>query len=324
MITPNIIKPNIIISKCINFDNCRFNGWIIKDSFLELLWKYVNYIPVCPEVAIWLSTPRLPLRIFKDWNIIQLYQPATETYLTKKMNIFAQDFLKAQKNIDWFVLKNWSPSCWIWDVRLYDKKISYTFQKKWKWIFTENIDKIYSNIPKEDEWRLKNFKLREEFLTKIFCIAEFRYIRKNLIISEISDFQAKNKYLFMFYSPKIQKELWQIIGSYNKTNINEIFDDYNLKLLELFWTETKIWKMINALTHIFWYFKNNCSSDEKEFFCETIEEYREWRIPTSSVISILKTLALRDKKEYIISQSILNPYPKELIELSDSWKILKL
>lgn len=317
-------KPNIIISKCINFEKCRYNWDIVNDDFLLRLWKYVNYIPVCPEVAIWLSTPRLPLRIFKQWEKTILFQPATEIDLTDKMNDFSKSFLKNQKNIDWFVLKNKSPSCWIWDVKIYDKKISHTFIKSWRWIFTKNIDDYFLNIPKEDEWRLKNFRLREEFLTKIFCLANFRWIKNNNIISELIEFQANNKYLFMFYSPKIQNELWQILASYNKENLDEIYNKYYIMLLELFSIETKIWKMINALTHIFWYFKDNCSSEEKIFFLETLDVYREWRIPTSSVISILKTWALRDKKEYILKQSILNPYPKELIELSDSGRILKL
>jgi uncharacterized protein YbgA (DUF1722 family)/uncharacterized protein YbbK (DUF523 family) len=317
-------KPNIIISKCINFEKCRYNWDIVNDDFLLRLWKYVNYIPVCPEVAIWLSTPRLPLRIFKQWEKNILFQPATEIDLTDKMNVFSKSFLENQKNIDWFVLKNKSPSCWIWDVKIYDKKISHTFIKSWRWIFTQNIDDYFLNIPKEDEWRLKNFRLREEFLTKIFCLANFRWIKNNNIISELIEFQANNKYLFMFYSPKIQKELWQILASYNKENLDEIYNKYYIMLLELFSIETKIWKMINALTHIFWYFKDNCSSEEKIFFLETLDVYREWRIPTSSVISILKTWALRDKKEYILKQTILNPYPKELIELSDSGRILKL
>ena len=247
-----MIKPNIIISKCINFDECRFNWWIIKEPFLESLWKYVNYIPVCPEVAIWLSTPRLPLRIFRSHEWLRLYQPATEIDLTDKMNKFSQNFLKSQENIDWFILKNKSPSCWIRDVKVYNKIDSHvSTERDWVWTFTSNIDDFFLHIPKEDEWRLKNFRLREEFLTKIFCLADFREIKNKLVISELSDFQAKNKYLFMFYSPKIQKELWQIIASYNKSNIDDIYESYYLKLLELFQTETKIWKMINSLTHIF-------------------------------------------------------------------------
>lgn len=317
-------KPNIIISKCLNFDNCRYDWSVIKDDFLLKLWKYVNFIPVCPEVAIWLSTPRDTIRLFKNKDKIDLFQPSTDEILTEKMNDFSKKYLKSQKNIDWFVLKNRSPSCWIWDVRLYDKKVSHTFRKSWTWIFTKNIDDFFLHIPKEDEWRLKNFKLREEYLSKIFCLADFRELKNNLEISELNEFQAKNKYLFMFFSPQIQKELWQIIASYNKNNLEEIYASYYLKLLELFDTETKIWKMINALTHIFWYFKNECSKEEKDFFIESLENFRVWKIPTSSIVFILKTWALRDKKTYILNQTILNPFPKELIELSDSWKILNL
>ncbi|MDD3145025.1 MAG: DUF523 and DUF1722 domain-containing protein [Candidatus Gracilibacteria bacterium] len=317
-------KPNIIISKCLNFDNCRFNGAKINDDFLLKLEKFVNFIPVCPEVAIGLSTPRLPLRLFKQKDEILLFQPATDTDLTEKMDNFSNQFLKSQKNLDGFILKNRSPSCGINDVRIYDKKVSYTFIKSGTGSFTKNINSYFLNIPKEDEGRLKNFKLREEFLTKIFCLANFREIKESKKISDLSDFQAKNKYLFMFYSQKKQNELGQLIASYNKTNLSEILNDYHIKLLELFNTETKTGRMINSLTHIFGYFKETCSALEKDFFLETIEVYREGRIPTSSVISILKTLALRDNSEYILKQTIFNPFPKELIELSDSGRLLNL
>ena len=317
-------KPNIIISKCINFDNCRYNWDIVKDDFLLTLGAFVNYIPVCPEVAIGLPTPRQSLRIYENkWKKI-LIQPSADLDLSKKMKKFADTFLSKQENIDGFVLKNRSPSCWIWDVKIYDKKDWYTFKKGGVWLFSENIENYFLNIQKEDEWRLKNFRLRESFLTKIFCLAHYRSIRKTGKISDLLDFQAYNKYLFMFYSPDIQKELWQIVAQHDRENLSEIYEKYYAKLLELFETETKISKMINVVTHIFWYFKKTCSPEEKQFFLETLDVYREWRIPTSSIISILKTWALRDKSQYILKQTILNPYPQELVELTDSGKLLKL
>lgn len=319
-------KPNIIISKCINFENCRFNWDKVNDIYIDKLSKYVNFITVCPEVAIWLGTPRMPIRIYRDKNNnLKLYQSWKKIDITKKMNNFSKIFLEKQKNIDWFILKNRSPSCWIADVKIYNKIDSnVSTERNWVWLFTQNINDIFPLIPKEDEWRLKNFILREEFLTKIFSLAEFREIKKENKISKLIDFQAKNKYLFMAFSVKLQKDLWQIIANFNKTNLEEIFNDYYKNLLNLFNIKINIWKKINAFTHIFWYFKDTCSKEEKEFFLESIEVYREWRIPTSSIINILKVWALRDKKEYILKQSILNPYPKELIELSDSWKNLYL
>lgn len=210
-------KPNIIISKCLNFDNCRFNWDKINDDFLLKLWKYVNYIPVCPEVAIWLWTPRLPLRVFNSWQWYRLYQPWNKLDLTDKINNFSKTYLEKQKKIDWFILKNKSPSCWLNDVKVYNKIDSHvSTERKWTWLFTQNVKSQFELIPIEDEWRLKNFRIRWEFLTKIFCLAKFRKIKEKIEIKKLSEFQAENKYLFMAYSPKIQKILWRIIASYNK------------------------------------------------------------------------------------------------------------
>lgn len=315
-------KPNIIISKCINFDNCRYNWDIIKDKFLEKLSSFVNFIPVCPEVAIWLWTPRATLRIQKNekWEN-KLIQPSTNLDLTEKMIDFSKNFLEKQENIDWFVMKNRSPSCWTWDVKVYE----WTFaMRNWVWVFAQNINTYFENIPTEDEWRLKNFRIREDFLTKIFCLSDFRRVKVSKDIKELTNFQTINKYLFMYYSPLKQKELWRIVASYNKNNLEEIINKYYLKLIELIYFNPKVWKRINALTHIFWYFKKKCNKQEKDFFLETLDEYKKWNIPTSSVINILKTWALRDNQKYILDQTILNPYPKELIELTDSGKVLKL
>lgn len=316
--------PNIVVSKCLNFENCRYNWDKINDDFVSKLKIFVNFIPVCPEVWIWLWIPRLPLRLALENEKIILVQPATNLDLTSKMSDFCNKFLDKQENIDWFIMKNRSPSCWINDVKLYHKRDSYTILKKTNpWIFWSIIKTRFKNIPLEDEWRLKSFKIREEFLTKIFCLAEFREISKLQKISVLSEFQAKNKYLFMAYSPAKQVKLGQILASYNKTNFLEIKREYYNLLLDLFNTKSSVWKTINALTHIFWYFKD-LSSDEKVFIKETLDIYKEGRIPTSWVMQVVKAYAIKQNQSYILNQSILNPFPRELIELSDSWRVLEL
>lgn len=311
-------KPNIIISKCLNFEKCRYNWDRINDSFLDKLWKFVNYIPVCPEVAIWLWTPRATIRIVQDWEKNELIQPKTWANLTEKMHKFSQDFLKSQKEIDWFIMKSASPSCWIKDIKVYEKKSNLCIWRIWKWLFVENIDDIFAKIPKEMDWRLKNFQLREEFLAKIFCLAEFREIKKNKKISELVDFQAKNKYLFMLFSPKIQKDLWLLIANYDKNNLEEILEKFEKNLLELFLTQTKKWKMINVLLHIFWYFKKEINEREKKFFLKSVNKYQSWVASLSSVTDLLKMFAERFEKEYILNQSILNPFPEDLLDLLDA------
>lgn len=317
-------KPNIIISQCINFEACRFNGGIIKDDFLARLGQYVNYVPVCPEVAIGLGTPRMPVRLYRDEAGLHLHQPGTDLDVTKKMLDFSKKFLQTQENIDGFILKNRSPSCGVKDVKVYNKKDSHvSTERNGNGIFANEVLDAFVWYPVEDEWRLKNFRLREEFLTSIFCLSRFRSVKKEWKISDLVQFQADNKYLFMTYSSVLQKKLGNIVASYDK-NFLEIICKYEEILLELLSKRPKIWATINAMEHVFGYFKDTCSSEEKKFFLETLSVYKEWRIPASSVIHMLKTWALHAKQEYILSQSLLQPFPTDLIELSDSWKKLHL
>lgn len=197
----NFYRPKIVISKCINFENCRYNWDKVNDDFILKLSDFVDFVSVCPEVWIWLWIPRMPIKLFSDKKTgdIKVYQGGSKLDLTEKMQSFSKKYLNSLKNIDWFIMKNRSPSCWIGDVKVYPDSEAKIANGKTSWIFAQNIQDIFTNFPLEDEWRLKNFRLREEFLTKIFCMAHFREINENKNIKDLQDFQAKNKYLFMFF-----------------------------------------------------------------------------------------------------------------------------
>lgn len=318
-------KPKIVISKCLNFERCRFNGDKVNDEFLEKLWKYVDYIPVCPEVAIGLWTPRMPVRLFKDNDSVWLYQPWTWKDYTDKMNDFSLKFLQTVSDTDGFILKNRSPSCWIWDVKIYrSKDKNSSSEGKTSWLFAQKVIEKFALVPREDEGRLKNFRLREEFLTKIFLLAEFKLIKTTWTIKDLTEFHTQNKYMLMVLDPNLLTELGQIIASYNKENYAFIIKDYSEKLQKAVSGHLKINRICNVFEHLLWYFKNHVSSEERLFFLEMIDMYRDSRVPKSSLVSLLKVWAIRTNNEYLLSQSFLNPYPEELFELSDSWKMLKL
>ena len=115
----NFLKPKIIISKCLEFDACRYNGLPINDSIIRSLKEYVEFIPICPEVEIGMGTPRDPIRIVKNKNVMSLYQESTRKDYAKKMNDFSNQFLKITNNIDGFILKANSPSCAISTSKIY-------------------------------------------------------------------------------------------------------------------------------------------------------------------------------------------------------------
>lgn len=318
-------KPRILVSKCLEFDNCRYNGMRLNSPLVYQLKDFVDFIPVCPEVAIWLWTPRTPIRMINIEKDLRLREIWTERDLTDNMNKFSDDFLSKLENIDGAILKSRSPSCAIYDAKIHNWNSGLEKIKNLKsGFFTKAVFHYFPHIPKEDDGRVLNFRLREEFLTKIFLHARFREVYASNKISDFIDFQAQNKYLFMSYSQIELKKLWNILGSYDKTNFEKIKSEYQKIFHDMLWEKRTQKNMRNTFEHIFWYFKKYLSAGEKKYFLDTLEMFMEERIPTSVITHMLKTWVIAHNIEYVLQQSVLFPYPEELIELSDSWKKLKL
>ena len=163
-------KPKLIISKCLNSEKCRYNGQAYDDKVISLLRKYVDLETVCPETEIGLKVPRNPIRIEKYDDKYKLVEPSDNIDYTSQMMEFAEEFLSNIDDVDGFILKSKSPSCGVKDVKIYPKNQKCSISNKGQGIFSSKIIEKYSTIPIEDEGRLKNYNIRDEFLTKIFTI----------------------------------------------------------------------------------------------------------------------------------------------------------
>lgn len=193
-------KPSVIVSKCLEFDACRYNGQLISDGFVRNLQKFVRFIPVCPEVEIGLGIPREPIRIVLKGESLRLQQPATGLDLTKEMTDFAHTYLDALRDVDGFILKSRSPSCGPKDVKVYTEG-SIPAGKN-SGLFAQEVLARFSNLAIEDEGRLRNFAIREHFLTKLFTLASFRRVKKQGTMKSLVLFQSENKLLLMSYNQK--------------------------------------------------------------------------------------------------------------------------
>jgi len=113
------VKPIVVVSKCLEFEECRYDGEMIRDQTVANLKPFVQFIPICPEVEIGLGIPRDVIRVIDDCGVDTLHQPATNLELTSKMNHFSERFLNEVGEIDGFILKSRSPSCGLDDVKVY-------------------------------------------------------------------------------------------------------------------------------------------------------------------------------------------------------------
>lgn len=313
-------KPTIVVSRCLGFCNCRYNGDMISDKFVEKLKKYVNYITVCPEVDIGLETPRKPIRLILEKEKIELYEPHSGNVYTREMDEYSNEFFKSLEEVHGFILKGRSPSCGTKNVKLYLGKEKTIGSKKSIGLFASYAIKNYPYLPIEEEGRLTNHAIREHFLIKVYIFFKFKEVEKSNSIKELIKFHSNNKYLLMAYNRSQLKHLGQIVANDEKKHFNEIINDYEHHLGLAFSKIPRKGNYINTFMHIFGYFSDYLSKDEKEFVLDIFNKYKEDKIHMDVPLNILKTYAIKYNEEYLLNQTIWSSYPEELLDISDSGK----
>jgi uncharacterized protein YbgA (DUF1722 family)/uncharacterized protein YbbK (DUF523 family) len=316
----NTMKPNIIISRCLGFDACRWNGIALEQAWLQHLAKYTNMITVCPEADIGLGIPRDPVRLVKDGDAVVLYQPKTKKRHTQKMQRYGLNFLKAQQDIDACILKGRSPSCGIKGVRIYDDFEDPKNFSNGIGLFGEQVIEHFPNIAVEDEGRLLNFEIREHFLIRLFTHARFRVAKATGKAHDLIQFHAAHKYLLMGFNQTQMRVLGQIAANRDKKPMGQVYDNYEAQLHLVLSKTIKISNMINVAHHLFGYFSKDLSKSDKDFFLNSIELYRDERIPLSTLMHAIQLWATHFKQDYLLQQTVLAPYPDALMAITDSGK----
>ena len=312
-------KPTVVISKCLEFEACRYNGLKISFDPLTLMIPHIDFVPICPEVEIGLGTPRDPIRIVKKKNIT-LVQPSTNKKLTLDMNQFSNLFLDNLETVDGFILKAKSPSCAIKDAKYYYKKDKEQSAGKGPGLFTKKVLKLFPCLAIEDEGRLRNFHIREHFLTKLFALSSFRKIKKIKKISALIKYHADNKFLMMAYNEKLMRILGKVVASYDKSNLTKVFKLYEKNLQLVFEKPYKRKTNINVLMHAMGFFSKLLTKKEKKFILDLFQQYLDRRIPLSALIQVVRSWITRYENNYLENQTYFEPYPFELMDISNSGK----
>jgi uncharacterized protein YbgA (DUF1722 family)/uncharacterized protein YbbK (DUF523 family) len=317
----NHARPRVVVSRCLGFAPCRWNGLTISSDAVSLLKPFVDYIPVCPEMEIGLGVPREPVRIVKGDGGIRLVQSETERDLTVEMRRFTDGFLNAQREADGFILKERSPSCGMKNVKVYPRmgKVA-PVDSRHPGFFGAAVLERFPGRPVEDEGRLGNFALREHFLTALFALARLRGVRKGGRMKDLVEFQADHKYLLMAYSQPELKMLGLIVANRDRKKAAEVMEGYEARFRAALLRPPSPGAMGNVLMHALGYFKDQVSAREKEFFLNSLQSYRDRRVPLGVPVAIIRSWIVRFGNEYLERQALFLPYPEQLIQVSDSGK----
>ncbi|WP_287152441.1 DUF523 and DUF1722 domain-containing protein [Candidatus Solincola tengchongensis] len=314
-------KPVLVISRCLGFAACRWNGEIVRDDFVDLLSSHVRFITVCPEMEIGLGVPRDPIHIETGKGGLRLVQPATGRDVTGEMLAFCASFLESLPQVEGFILKARSPSCGIGDVKIFPSGRSEAGAvDKGPGFFGGEVKRRFPLLPTESEGRLKNFRLREHFLVRIFTLARFREAVGRGTVASLVDFHSRHKFLLMSYNQTELKALGRLAANPERKRAAELFEVYGEHLRKALSRPPRYVSNINVLLHSLGYFSDRLTAREKSYFLDALQRYRERKIPLSVPVDIMNSWIIRFEEKYLAEQAFFRPYPEGLAMISDSGK----
>ena len=167
-------RPRVVISRCIDFDSCRYDGQVVRASLREELEPHVDFVPICPELEIGLGVPRDPVRLVRRSGATHMVQPATGRDVTARMEGFSRDFLSGLGAADAFILKARSPSCGVHNAKVFHADDDGAAFDSGPGLFAARVLERFPHAAVEDEARMNDLGLRHHFLTKAFALAGVR------------------------------------------------------------------------------------------------------------------------------------------------------
>lgn len=311
-------RPVLVVSKCLELDACRYNGQAIRAPFILQLAPFVEMKPVCPEVEIGLGVPRDPIRLVSVNRQLRLIQPSTGLDLTQRMQSFSAEYLSSMDDADGFILKSRSPSCGIKDTKVHGGDDRPNPIAKGAGMFGAAALQRFPHAAVEDEGRLTNLQIRHHFLTKLFARAAFRQLKRERAPADLVQFHTANKFVLLAYHQAELRLLGRIVANQDKRPATEVLADYEQHFSHALAHAARRKSHINVLMHAMGYLSERLTADERSFFLDSLEVFREGRESLSGPLAVMQSWIARFGEEYLAGQRYFMPYPRELRDLRDS------
>ena len=302
------------ISTCLLGEKVRYDGGHKHDRYLtDVLGRYVTYVPVCPEVECGLGIPRETLRLVGDPENPQLVTTRTRLDHTDRMKNWAARRLKALEKEDLcgFVFKKDSPSSGMTRVKVYTENGMPV--KKGTGIFARAFMDHFPLVPTEEEGRLNDMGLRENFLEQVFTLQRWRTnLAKRKSLGSLVDFHTRHKLLFLSHDQKHYREMGKLVAEGKKMRVEELYLSYERLMLESLRLRATVKKHLNVLFHLMGYFKTVLSADEKQEMLDIFEEFRKENLPLIVPVTLINHFVRKYREPYLSKQVYLNPHPVDL------------
>lgn len=303
------------ISRCLLGDEVRFDGGHKRDNFLtDVLGPYVEWVPVCPEVEAGLGTPREAMRLVGDPAHPRLLTIKSGRDHTRALEKMTTGRLAELGNLDLsgYVFKRGSPSCGVERVRVYGEQAMLSHNGIG--IFARAFIGHFPLIPVEEEGRLCDAPLRENFIERVFCYRRYQDLLHNGVTRQaVVRFHTIHKYLLLAHSAQHYQQLGRLVGQAEHHRPKELALKYGELFMKALAVKATVRKHVNVLQHILGYFKTQLGGSQKAELLGVISDYHQGLTPLIVPLTLIKHYVHLFDVSYIREQVYLNPHPKELM-----------
>jgi uncharacterized protein YbgA (DUF1722 family)/uncharacterized protein YbbK (DUF523 family) len=309
-------RPRLGISACLLGDQVRFDGGHKRDAFLtDILSPHVRWVRVCPEVEVGMGTPRETLRLERrDDGAIRMVTTRTGIDHTEAMAAWARKrFTELEReNLSGYVLKKDSPSCGMERVKVFDA--SGVPQRTGRGIFAEALFGRFPNLPVEEEGRLSDPRLRENFIERVFAYQRLRrFFSGRWSVGSLVQFHTSHKMSLLSHSTAAYHELGRLVASaatMPRPALRSGYEERFMRTLGLIATPRR---HANVLTHMAGHLKKLLDDPSRQELAATIDEYRRGLVPLVVPLTLLRHHVRRHNVSYLLGQTYLAPHPRELM-----------
>jgi uncharacterized protein YbgA (DUF1722 family)/uncharacterized protein YbbK (DUF523 family) len=303
------------ISSCLLGEQVRYDGGHKRDAYLvETLGPYVEWVPVCPEVEMGLGMPRHTLRLVRIGEEVRMIVPRTGADHTEGMRSFSSRRVCAltAQDLCGYILKKGSPSCGMERVRVFDAHGLQT--KSGRGLFAAALLERFPNLPVEEEGRLADPRLRENFIERVFAYDRLRSLfAGKWKLGDVVKFHTAHKLLLMAHSPKAYENLGRLLANPRAVPRSTVRARYEAKFMSALRMIATPQRHANVLRHIACYFRNQLDNDSHRELLALIQDYRKGVVPWVVPLMLIRHCVRELQITYLEGQVYLEPHPEELM-----------
>ena len=312
-ITPSPIR--IGISACLLGEQVRFDGGHKRDAYIvSTLGQFFQWVPVCPEMDLGLGVPRESLRLVGTSEAPHLVAPRSQQDYTEAMQRYAAERLTAlsQLGLHGYILKKDSPSCGMERVRVYSH--DGMVQRQGRGLFATVLMQHLPLLPVEEEGRLQDMRLRENFITRVFAYYRWsEFVAVPPTPAALVRFHTQHKLTLLAHSRPHYQALGRLVARAGELPIPELTQGYGSTFMEGLKIKGTPRKHANVLYHLLGYLKKSLDADDKAEVGACIEAYRQGLVPLVVPLTLFKHYFRRSPQPWVLEQTYFQPYPAELM-----------